>query len=84
MGEVAAHEVGHFLGNLDEYGNIRPTPGGDAQDFGEPGSEPDNVMNDPSGEAQENHFNTVLNDSVYDSTPMGKFLKNNCKFEAEK
>jgi hypothetical protein len=63
-GQTAAHEIGHFLGNGDEYGGASsPTHSGNDKPYGPPIPEkpdPNSVMNDPKGSAQDRHFHRVM------------------------
>jgi RHS repeat-associated protein len=67
-GQVAAHEIGHFLGNIDEYGtqlNPHLASGGPDTTYGQ-GSHPDqgndgsSVMADIKGKGQARHMWRVL------------------------
>jgi RHS repeat-associated protein len=52
-----AHEVGHMLGNKDEYGTI------DGTDFGEGRRNGGNIMNNPAGDPVGAHY-SIINDEI--------------------
>jgi RHS repeat-associated protein len=54
---VAAHEIGHMLGNPDEY--LGKMPGPDGQPIDYRSSDPNSVMVIESGEALERHFEAI-------------------------
>jgi RHS repeat-associated protein len=66
---TAAHEIGHFLGNIDEYNhaehgaptNVEGNSGGGTQprDFGAPNQAGGNLMNNPNGETSAAHYSEI-------------------------
>ena len=58
-GQTAAHEIGHFLGNAEEYG-VTTELKGPITPYGAPVPDPSSVMGDNVGKAYERHFWRIL------------------------
>jgi RHS repeat-associated protein len=57
---TAGHEIGHQLGNADEYGNVNGT------DYGAGYQSNGGVMNNPENSALEKNFNSILQEASND------------------
>jgi hypothetical protein len=57
---TAGHEIGHQLGNADEYGNV------DGTDYGAGYQSGGGVMNNPNNSALEKNFNNILQEASKD------------------
>ena len=58
-GQTAAHEIGHFLGNAEEYG-VTTKLNGPIKPYGQPIPDPTSVMGDNIGKAYDRHFWRIL------------------------
>jgi hypothetical protein len=59
-GKLVGHEIGHQLGNADEYGNVNGT------DYGPGYQSNGGVMNNPQNSALLNNFNNILQEASKD------------------